>query len=79
MRGLSEISAKIGAQFVTYPDGSPCGKQREVNRLAKVDTRSARSPGPAVISQVLRGRNSFRYPEDKPGPVCTVAIDVASA
>jgi hypothetical protein len=32
MRGLSEISVKIGgAQFVTYPDGSPCDKEREVN------------------------------------------------
>jgi hypothetical protein len=28
---------------------------------------SARTPGPAVISQVLRGRDSLTYPEDKPG------------
>jgi hypothetical protein len=36
--GSWQVSVKTGgAEIVTYPDFSPCGKQREVNRLAYVD------------------------------------------
>jgi hypothetical protein len=64
---------------MTYSDGSPCGKQREPNRLIQVDPLSARSPGPAVISQVLRGRNSLRYPDDKPGGSQRLLLSIMSA
>jgi hypothetical protein len=66
--GAWQVYVKTGGpEIVTYPDGSPCDKQREVNRLAQADRRSARSPGSAVISHVFGVGDSLIYPEDKPG------------
>jgi hypothetical protein len=64
---LSLNFIRLNTLAKAYPGGSPCAKQQVVNRLAYVDPWSACSPEPAVISQVLRGRYSLIYPEDKPG------------